>query len=110
MSLATVDGRIEADCVLPDAERDTPHAEHLFSDEYETTGASYTTATVTGCSISISKRKWCLKHRQRQPFEMNRLSTVRTPSENTLLTIRLVLNQHYPVVSVEPQNGQTPTD
>ena len=39
VSLATVDGRIEADYVLPDSERDTPHAEYFFSDEYETTGA-----------------------------------------------------------------------
>jgi len=39
VSLATVDGRIEADYVLPDASSDTPHAEYFFSDEYETTGA-----------------------------------------------------------------------
>ena len=39
VSLATVDGRIEADYVLPTEERGTPHAEYLFSDEYETTGA-----------------------------------------------------------------------
>jgi transposase, IS605 OrfB family, central region len=39
VSLATVDGRIEVDYVLPDNERDTPHAEYFFSDEYETTGA-----------------------------------------------------------------------
>jgi putative transposase len=31
VSLATTDGRIEADYVLPDDERDTPHAEY-FSD------------------------------------------------------------------------------
>jgi putative transposase len=39
VSLATTDGRIEADYVLPDTDSDTPHAEYLFSDEYETTGA-----------------------------------------------------------------------
>jgi putative transposase len=39
VSLATTDGRIEADYVLPDDERDTPHAEYFLSDEYETTGA-----------------------------------------------------------------------
>jgi len=39
VSLATTDGRIEADYVLPADERDTPHAEYYFSDEYETTGA-----------------------------------------------------------------------
>ena len=39
VSLATTDGRIEADYVLPDKDSDTPHAEYLFSEEYETTGA-----------------------------------------------------------------------
>ncbi len=39
VSVATVDGRIEADYVLPDKNSDTPHSEYLFSDEYETTGA-----------------------------------------------------------------------
>jgi len=39
VSLATTDGRIEADHVLPDEDSDTPHSEYLFSDEDETTGA-----------------------------------------------------------------------
>ncbi|ODR82501.1 transposase [Haladaptatus sp. W1] len=39
-SLSTVDGRITADYVLPDDERETPHSEYLFSDDYETTGAT----------------------------------------------------------------------
>jgi len=39
VSLATVNDRIEADYVLPDDEQDTPHAEYLFAEEYETTGA-----------------------------------------------------------------------
>ncbi|WP_394739977.1 RNA-guided endonuclease InsQ/TnpB family protein [Natronococcus roseus] len=39
VSLATTDGRIETDYLLPDEDSDTPHSEYLFSDEYETTGA-----------------------------------------------------------------------
>ena len=39
VSLATTDGRVEADYVLPDEDSDTPHSEYFFSDEYETTGA-----------------------------------------------------------------------
>jgi hypothetical protein len=39
VSLATTDGRIEADYVLPNEDNDTPHSEYLFSDEYETTDA-----------------------------------------------------------------------
>ena len=39
-SLSTVDGRVTVGYVLPHESRDTPHAEYLFSDEYETTGAT----------------------------------------------------------------------
>lgn len=39
-SLSTVAGRITAEYVLPDKHRDTPHAQYLFSDAYETTGAT----------------------------------------------------------------------
>ena len=39
VSLATVDGRIEAEYVLPDDERDTPHSRYLDNDDYEVTGA-----------------------------------------------------------------------
>jgi IS605 OrfB family transposase len=39
VSLATTDGRIEANYVLPDEDTDTPHSEYLFSHEYEITGA-----------------------------------------------------------------------
>ncbi|MFW5958892.1 MAG: RNA-guided endonuclease TnpB family protein, partial [Natronomonas sp.] len=38
-SLATTDGRVEVDYVLPSKDSDTPHAAFLFSDAYETTGA-----------------------------------------------------------------------
>jgi hypothetical protein len=39
VSLATADGRIKSDYILPNEGSDTPHLEYLFSDEYETTGA-----------------------------------------------------------------------
>jgi putative transposase len=39
VSLATTDGRIEANYVVPAEDSNTPHSEYLFSDEYETTGA-----------------------------------------------------------------------
>jgi IS605 OrfB family transposase len=39
-SLSTVGGRITAEYVLPDEARDTPHSEYLFSDEFQTTGAT----------------------------------------------------------------------
>ena len=39
-TLSTVEGRITAEYVLPDEDRDTPHAKYLFGDEYETTGAT----------------------------------------------------------------------
>jgi hypothetical protein len=39
VSLATVDGRIEVEYVLPDGDRDTPHSRYLDSDDYEVTSA-----------------------------------------------------------------------
>jgi hypothetical protein len=39
VSLATTDGRVEADYRIPDDGEETPHAEYLFSDDYELTGA-----------------------------------------------------------------------
>ncbi|WP_436343648.1 RNA-guided endonuclease InsQ/TnpB family protein [Natronorubrum sp. FCH18a] len=39
-SLSTVNGRITVEYVLPGENRDTPHSQYLFSDEFETTGAT----------------------------------------------------------------------
>jgi len=39
-TLATVDGRITAEYVFPDENRDTPHSQYLLNDDYETTGAT----------------------------------------------------------------------
>jgi len=39
VTLATTEGRVRADYVLPDDARGTPHEEYLFADDYETTGA-----------------------------------------------------------------------
>ncbi|WP_135855030.1 RNA-guided endonuclease InsQ/TnpB family protein [Halorussus salinus] len=39
-TLATVDGRITAEYVLPDEHRDTPQSRYLLNDNYETTGAT----------------------------------------------------------------------
>jgi IS605 OrfB family transposase len=39
-SLSTVGGRITAEYILPGEDRDTPHSQYLFSDEYEKTGAT----------------------------------------------------------------------
>jgi len=38
-TLSAVEGRITADYVLPDEERETPHSAYLFNDDYEVTGA-----------------------------------------------------------------------
>ncbi|SNR75656.1 transposase, IS605 OrfB family, central region [Halorubrum ezzemoulense] len=39
VSLATIDGRIEADYVLPENPEDTPHQQYLFNDDFEITSA-----------------------------------------------------------------------
>lgn len=38
--LATIDGRVTAEFVLPNEQRDTPHAAYLFNDEYDVKGAT----------------------------------------------------------------------
>jgi len=39
-TLATVDGRVTVEYVLPDEHRDTPQSRYLLNDDYETTGAT----------------------------------------------------------------------
>jgi IS605 OrfB family transposase len=40
VTLSTVGGRITAEYVLPDDDRETPHSKYLFSEAFETTGAT----------------------------------------------------------------------
>ena len=39
-TLATIDGRVTAEFVLPNEQRDTPHSEYLFNDDYDVNGAT----------------------------------------------------------------------
>ena len=48
-TLATIDGRVTAEFVLPDEQRDTPHSAYLFNDDYEVKGATLHYDTVEGC-------------------------------------------------------------
>jgi IS605 OrfB family transposase len=81
VSLATVDGRIEADYVLPDKGRDTPHAEHLFSDEYETTGAE----------LHYSDGNWMLHVHTKTEGEPD-TPEESTPENGTVLGVDLGVN------------------
>ncbi len=81
VSLATVDGRIEADYVLPDNERDTPHAEYFFSDEYETTGAE----------LHFSNGDWVLHVHCKKEVEFDTSEQV-TTENGTVLGVDLGVN------------------
>jgi IS605 OrfB family transposase len=82
VSLATVDGRIEAAYVLPDEESDTPHAEYVFSDEYETTGAE----------LHYTNGNWMLHIHCKTEMESD--TPKQAPSENgTVLGVDLGVNQ-----------------
>jgi len=81
VSLATVDGRIEAKYVLPDEERDTPHAEYLFSDEYETTGAE----------LHYTNGNWMLHIHCKRDVEPD-TSEQATPENGTVLGVDLGVN------------------
>src|SRR6056297_3656585 len=48
-TLATIDGRVTAEFVLPDDQRDTPHSACLFNDDYDVKGATLHYDTVEDC-------------------------------------------------------------
>ena len=48
-TLATIDGRVTAEFVLPDEQRDTPHSSYLFNDDYDLKGATLHYDTVEDC-------------------------------------------------------------
>ena len=81
VSLATVDGRIEADYVLPDERSDTPHAEYLFSDEYETTGAE----------LHYANGSWMLHIHCKKDVEADTLEQA-TTENGTVLGVDLGVN------------------
>ena len=81
-SLATVDGRIEVEYVLPDEERDTPHADYFFSDEYETTGAE----------LHYTNGNWMLHIHCKTDVEPDTPEQA-TPENGTVLGVDLGVNQ-----------------
>ncbi|QLG47831.1 RNA-guided endonuclease InsQ/TnpB family protein [Natrinema halophilum] len=81
VSLATTDGRIEADYVLPDEDSDTPHSEYLFSDEYETTGAE----------LHYRDGSWVLHIHCKKEGESD-TSEKATPENGTVLGVDLGVN------------------
>ena len=81
VSLATTDGRVEADYVLPDEDSDTPHSEYFFSDEYETTGAE----------LHYRDGDWMLHIHCKTDVESD-TSEQATPENGTVLGVDLGVN------------------
>ena len=81
VSLATTDGRIEADYILPDEDSDTPHSAYLFSDEYETTGAE----------LHYRDGDWVLHIHCKTEVESD-TSEKATPENRTVLGVDLGVN------------------
>ncbi len=81
VSLATTDGRIEAEYVLPDEQRETPHADYFFSDEYETTGAE----------LHYSNGNWMLHIHCKTDVESDTPEQA-TPGNGTVLGVDLGVN------------------
>jgi IS605 OrfB family transposase len=81
-SLATVDGRIEVEYVLPNEERDTPHADYFFSDKYETTGAE----------LHYTNGNWMLHIHCKTDVEPDTPEQA-TPENGTVLGVDLGVNQ-----------------
>jgi len=81
VSLATVDGRINADYVLPDDPDGTPHGEYLLSDDYE----------ITGAELHYEHGNWELHIRTKTEIEPD--TPARTATENgTVLGVDLGVN------------------
>jgi len=81
VSLATTDGRVEADYILPNEDSDTPHSEYLFSDEYETTGAE----------LHYRNEKWVLHIHCKKEVESD-TSEEATTENGTVLGVDLGVN------------------
>jgi len=81
VSLATTEGRIEADYVLPDEDSDTPHADYFVSDEYETTGAE----------LHYSNGNWMLHIHCKKEVESDTPEQT-TPENGTVLGVDLGVN------------------
>ncbi|PSP50302.1 transposase, partial [Halobacteriales archaeon QH_7_69_31] len=82
VSLATVDGRIEVEYVLPDPDRDTPHSRYLNNDDYE----------VTGAELHHRDAEWFLHLRTKAELESDTLEQA-TTEHPTVLGVDLNVNQ-----------------
>lgn len=82
VSLATVHGRMEADYILPEEDRDTPHARYLFNTDYE----------VTGAELHHRSGEWFLHVRTKAEVEAD-TSTKEDAGHRTVLGVDLGVNQ-----------------
>jgi IS605 OrfB family transposase len=82
LSLATVDGRIEIEYVLPHPDRDTPHSRYLDNDDYE----------VTGAELHHRDSEWFLHLRTKAEVESDTLDQA-TTEHPTVLGVDLNVNQ-----------------
>jgi transposase len=81
VSLATTDGRIEAEYVLPTEERGPPYSEYLCSDEYE----------ITGAELHYSNGNWVLHSHCKTGVESD-TSAQATTENGTVLGVDLGVN------------------
>jgi IS605 OrfB family transposase len=82
VSLATIDGRIEVEYVLPDGGRDTPHSRYLDNDDYE----------VTGAELHNKDGEWFLHLRTKAEVESDTPEQAMT-EHSTVLGVDLGVNQ-----------------
>ncbi|GAA5475266.1 IS200/IS605 family transposase ISHut2 [Haloarcula hispanica] len=82
VSLATVEGRIEVEYLLPAADRDTPHSRYLDSDDYQ----------VTGAELHHRDGQWFLHFRTNAEVESDTPKQA-TTGHRTVLGVDLGVNQ-----------------
>ncbi|SDX92317.1 RNA-guided endonuclease InsQ/TnpB family protein [Halobellus clavatus] len=82
VSLATIDGRLDVEYVLPDEDRDTPHSRYLDNDDYELTGAE----------LHNKDGDWFLHLRTKAEMESD-IPEQATIGHSTVLGVDLGVNQ-----------------
>jgi putative transposase len=75
-TLATIDGRVTAEFVLPNEQRDTPHSAYLFNDDYDVKGATLHYDTVEDCFYLHVRTKPAVENEEAEQGDAKHVSVL----------------------------------
>jgi len=81
-TLATIDGRVTADFILPDERRDTPHSAYLFNDDYDVNGATLHYDEVEDCFYLHVRTKPAVENDEAEQGDANTSPSLVLTSES----------------------------